>query len=380
MNRYLSIDVLRGLIMIIMAIDHTIGNFGDPHPGEIALDAPFTFPGYTSLTSQWSRLITHLCAPGFQLLAGMGLALSVTRSRQQGVSEWLITRDLLVRGTVLILMDIVLMGFVYQSPFLFLVLCCIGSCTLCFAVLRFLPKHVIGMVGMAIIGLAPWYAPREVVFDNGIISYLGNIWTNISFPKDGWYAVMYPILPWLGIFALGWWIGLILSEHRNGERLTKESIGLIVAGLAMAITALVLRSMGIAYAERVPLNGATIFDSKFWLFAKYPPSLVFMLLTIGILLFLLGLLRNVDRLQKAPLWCQFISVYGRTALFFFVVHFYVLGIAAWMCGFIPGVQYEHRYSFATAYLVWAAVVLGLWPVCYGYDKLRQRYRSVLRYF
>jgi uncharacterized membrane protein len=378
MNRYLSIDVLRGLIMIIMAIDHTIGGFGDPHPPEIALDTPFA--GYTSLTSQWSRLITHLCAPGFQLLAGMGLALSVTRSRQQGVSEWLITRDLLVRGTVLILMDIILMGFVYQSPFLFLVLCCIGSCTLCFVALRFLPKHLIGIVGMAIIGLAPWYAPREVLGDNGIISYLGNIWTNVSFPKDGWYAVMYPILPWLGIFALGWWIGLVLSEYRNGERLTKESITLIIAGLAMAITALVLRSMGVAYAERVPLNGATILDSKFWLFAKYPPSLVFMLLTIGVLLFLLGLLRNVDRLQKAPLWCQFISVYGRTALFFFVVHFYVLGIASWMCGFIPGVQYEHRYSFATAYMVWVAVVLGLWPVCYGYDKLRQRYRSVLRYF
>ena len=380
MNRYLSIDVLRGIIMIIMAIDHTIGNFGDPHPPEIALVFPFTFPGYSSLASQWSRLITHLCAPGFQLLAGMGLALSVARSRLSGVSEWTITRDLLTRGAVLILMDIFIMGFIYQSPFLFLVLFCIGSCTLCFVLLRFLPKHLIGVVGIAIIGLAPLYAPKKVLFDNGIISYLSNIWTNVSFPQDNWYAVMYPILPWLGIFALGWWIGLILSESRNGERLTKESITLMIAGLASAIAALVLRSMDISYAERVPLNGATIFDSRFWLFAKYPPSLVFMMLTIGILLFLLGLLRNLDRLQKSPLWCQFISVYGRTALFFFVVHFYVLGIASWLCGFIPGKQYPHRYSFETAYLIWAALVIGLWPVCYGYDKLRQRYRTVLRYF
>lgn len=379
MNRYLSIDVLRGVIMIIMALDHTIANFGDSHPIEVAIGA-FTFPGYSSLASQWSRLVTHVCAPGFQLLAGMGLALSVARSQQHGVSEGLITRDLLIRGAVLILLDLTVMGIIYQAPMLFLVLCCIGSCTLCFAVLRFLPKHLIGLLGMGIIILAPWYAPTSITSDNNLTTYAVNMWTNICFRQDNWYGIMYPILPWLGIFALGWWIGLCLHDGRKSENLSRQSAYLIAGGLAMAVSALVLRSMGIDYAERIPLSGATIMDASFWQFAKYPPSLVFMLLTVGILLLLLGLLRPLDRLAKAPVWCSFVSVYGRTALFYFIVHFYILFFSAWACGFVPGGQYAHRYSFTTAYLIWVGVVLGLWPVCYAYDQLRQRYRSYLRYF
>lgn len=381
MNRYLSIDVLRGLIMIIMAIDHTIGSFGDPHPPEITLAAPFAFPGYTNgLVSQWSRLITHLCAPGFQLLAGMGLALSVARAQEQGVSQWSITRDLFARGSVLILIDLFVMSYVYQSSYLFLVLCCIGSCTLCFTILRFLPKHLIGLVGVAIIGLAPWYAPKSVVFDPGLVPYLKNIWTAVSFPSDNSFGVMYPILPWLGIFAIGWWIGLMLREARDERRLVTQIDFLVIGGFALAVVALILRATGIDYFERMPLGSATFFDVSFWHFAKYPPSLVFMMLTVGILIMLLGLLRPLDRLPRAPLWSQFISVYGRTALFYFVVHFFILFFAAWYCGFEPGKNYPHRYSFTTAYQIWIALVLGLWPVCWAYDKLRQRFRLVLRYF
>lgn len=384
MNRYLSIDVLRGVIMIIMAIDHTIGSFADPHAPEIALGASFVFPGYSSITSQWSRLITHLCAPGFQLLAGMGLALSVARSSEQGVSQWAITRDLATRGIVLILMDLAVMGYIYQSPFLFLVLCCIGSCTLCFTVLRFLPKHLIGLVGVAIIGLAPWYAPEAVIRDNTVGNYLKYMWTGIVLAKDGdpniWYQIMYPILPWLGIFAIGWWIGLVLREADDDSKLVTQMDFLVIGGFIITVAALVLRATGHAYFERMPLGASTFFDRPFWQFAKYPPSLVFMMLTVGILIMMLGLLRPIDCLPRAPLWAKFVSVYGRTALFYFVVHFYILFFSSWYCGFEPGKFYPHRYSFTTAYQIWMGLVLGLWPVCWVYDKMRQRFRVVLRYF
>jgi uncharacterized membrane protein len=385
MNRYLSIDTLRGLIMIIMAIDHAIGAFADGHPPEINLPGTkesiiTSFPGYSSETSQWSRLITHVCAPGFQLLAGMGMALSVVRSRQRGVSEYLITKDLLIRGLVLILMDWTLMAPIYWAPFLFLVLCCIGTCTLCFAYLRFLPRMLIGLLALAIIGLAPWYAPYAVIMDASAIDYPVNIWKNIVFNSNNWFNIMYPVLPWLGIFALGWFVGLNIEEAKEPSQFNKLTILLIVTGIASVVVALYLRASGSLYAERIPLGDATILDRKFWQFAKYPPSLVFMMLTVGVLLFMLGVLRYLDRRDTAPIWAKVVSVYGRTALFFFIAHFWVLGLAALACGFIPGEQYEHRFSFAVAYGAWFGVLVLLWPVCYAYDKLRQRHRTVLRYF
>lgn len=378
MNRYLSIDTLRGLIMIIMAIDHAIGALATHPIPEVAI-APFFFPGYSSPAQHLSRLLTHLCAPGFQLFAGMGLALSVARAQRQGVSQWIISRDLLIRGAVLILIEYALMGFIYLSHFLFLVLCCIGSCTICFAILRFLPKHLIGLLGVLIIGLAPYYGPTSITSASQT-TYLVDIWTHVAFSFSPWFNVMYPILPWLGIFALGWWIGLLFDEPREQENLKKQGWLLIAGGLAITLAAVALRAMGITYAERIPLSGASVFELKFWQFAKYPPSLVFMMLTIGILLVLLGCLRFLDGRARAPWWCRIVSVYGRTALFYFVVHFYALTILAWHLE-IPGWQQNAKhFSIGVAYLGWLGVVVLLWPVCWGYDKLRQKYRGVLRYF
>ena len=97
-------DVLRGVIMIIMAVDHVMGQFGKHSSMEVKNSLMFL--GYSNATKQWSRLLTHLCAPGFQLLAGMGLAISVARARQQGRAEWKISLDLLLRGVILILAEL----------------------------------------------------------------------------------------------------------------------------------------------------------------------------------------------------------------------------------------------------------------------------------
>jgi uncharacterized membrane protein len=310
----------------------------------------------------------------------MGMALSVLRSRERGLPEALITKDLLIRGLVLILMDWTLMAPIYWAPFMFLVLCCIGLCTLCFTGFRFLPKPAIGLLACAIIGLAPWYAPRAIAMDSNLLNYPIYIWTAVALSADNWFLVLYPIFPWLGIFALGWFIGMSIHQARSAEQFARLRGTLVVVGLLLIVAALGLRASGIPYAERIPLNDATIADPWFWQFAKYPPSLVFMLLTLGILLTALGILRFLDRSEKTPLWCKAVSVYGRTALFFFVVHFWMLATLALLCGFKPGANYPHRFSFPVAYSVWVSLVLLLWPVCYGYDKLRQRYRSVLRYF
>ncbi|HQR42192.1 MAG TPA: heparan-alpha-glucosaminide N-acetyltransferase domain-containing protein [Gemmatales bacterium] len=404
MYRYLSIDVLRGVIMIIMALDHVIGAVSFEHDAEVSF-VNKTFAGYTSAAQRpdvkldgynsdvqrWSRMATHLCAPGFQLLAGMGLAISVARAKKNGVSGEKITSDLLTRGIVLIFADMILMLPVFKLPVFFMVLACIGTCTLCFTVLRLLPKHVIGLVGVGIILAAPYYKGLEFInagFPGATRSvlqmspeyYLLNIWTQVGFGA-GSLGNMYPVLPWLGLFAIGWWIGLQMLETTIEEGVLRSATRLIASGMVLFMAGLGLRLADWRVAEGIPLSGAGLFDPGFWQFTKYPPSWVFIALTLGVLLFLLGVFRwLLDRSDHTPLWAAFITVYGRTALFYFIVHFYVAGLIALYLEKYHGLTLFHRMSFGQAYLVWLSVLLLMWVLCFGYDKLRQRYRTVLRYF
>lgn len=379
MNRYLSIDVLRGLIMIIMALDHVIGGLS-VHPETEASLTNNMFPGYISEAQRWSRLLTHLCAPGFQLLAGMGLAISVARALKNNTSQFKISFDLITRGVVLILADFLLMLPVFKLPLFFMVFACIGACTLCFSVLRFLPRDLIGIVGLAIILTAPLYGPTEQIELTGK-NYLLAIWTNVGFGsrETGMYGILYPILPWLGIFAIGWWIGMKLFEAPKEQPVSVSAKWFCGAGLFLIIAGLALRALDWRPAEGIPLKQAGILDPTFWQFTKYPPSLVFIALTVGVLLFLLGLLRlALDRSNEQPVWARIVSVYGRTAFFYFVVHFYLIGFLAMYLGVADG--HAEKYSIGAAYLAWVGVVIVMWPLCYGYDKLRQRFRTVLRYF
>jgi len=132
----------------------------------------------------------------------------------------------------------------------------------------------------------------------------------------------------------------------------------------------------------LPLQGAGNMEPVFWQFTKYPPSIVFMTLTIGILLMLLGLFRwLLDRPDKdTPLCANIVAVYGRTAFFYFIAHFYLIGVIAMFLGQEGVTDPDLKLSFGMAYLIWVVVLFIMFPLCYGYDQLRQRYRKVLRYF
>lgn len=381
MNRFLSIDVLRGVIMIIMALDHVIGELGVHPASEWSIEGMLAFRGYTSPAQQWSRLMTHLCAPGFQLLAGMGLALSVARSQLAGKAEWRISVDLLIRGLVLIILDFTIMVPIFGINFFFMVLACIGACTLCFVLLRHLPRDLILLAGILIIVTSPLYRPTEMTSFTAE-NYALNVWHGVGgnfFLKK--YACLYPILPWLGIFACGWWIGIKLSAAPKNENVNTSAKWFALSGLLLTVTGIVLRMSDWRYAEHYLLNDASIISARFWTFTKYPPSLVFIALTVGILLMLLGLFRYLlDSAPKDPFWARFVSVYGRTALFFFVGHFYLIKGIAWFLHSNNYLAKKDHLTFPQVYLCWLVVLLIMWPICFGYDKLRQRFRLVLRYF
>jgi uncharacterized membrane protein len=404
-NRFLSIDVARGIIMIVMAIDHAVSpwvvNYHNPEivlPGVPDFIAFYQYPdGWRHLT----RLLTHVCAPGFQLLAGMGLAISVFRARSAHTPQWRISMDMAIRGLVLIGLEYLVMVPAYggnplvnpwASAFLFLVLCCIGSATLVFSVGRFLPAPLIGFGSFAILLLAPLYAPDAVVPASGQ-SYLINIWTNIALPasKDStWWSVMYPILPWVGCFGIGWCLGTLRARSADaapaGE--SRTSVNLLTAvGLAFVFLGILLRWQTGQFGDR--LGGSfPPWEAEFWTFSKYPPSPAFTFIFMGIDILLVGLLRPVDFVTKPSILWQVPNVFGRVALFFFIVHFWLYGLTFYF--FIGperfaqasanGTLQELQFPLIVGYGVWAAGLIVLWPVCYGYDRLRQRYRTVLRYF
>lgn len=154
--RYWSIDVVRGVIMIIMALDHASAfcNAGRSRPEIGLLGFPVTT--YASIWQQITREVTHICAPGFQFLAGAGLAISVCRRSRAGRSQWRISGDVVLRAAVLFFCEWVLLYKPMDGvPFFFLVLCCIGSAMIIFSVARFLPLPAIAAASFALLLTAP---------------------------------------------------------------------------------------------------------------------------------------------------------------------------------------------------------------------------------
>jgi uncharacterized membrane protein len=439
-QRVLSIDVARGIIMIAMALDHAVSPWVvNYHLPEIVLAGVpdfLAFHGYPDGWRQLTRLLTHICAPGFQLFAGMGLAISVCRALAAARPQWRISLDMILRGLVLIGLEFAVMSWAYQAPFLFLVLCCIGSSIILFSVLRFLPPFLLLAGALAVLIFQPWYGPAAIVQPSGR-DYLLNIWTRIAFhvPEAGvdlngppWWQVMYPILPWVGCFGVGWCLGTWAARHSgfgNSDRGLEPSAGLratpplqyssanrgnravareqaacrhppsairngtcllVAFGLALAALGVILRWQAGAFGDR--LGGAAApWTAEFWTFSKYPPSPAFSCIFLGLDVLLVGLLWPLDRARLPSVLWQIPNVFGRVALFFFIVHFWLYALS-WFF-FVgparllatPRAQWsDYQFPLIVGYGVWIMGLVLLWPVCWAYDKLRQRYRTVLRYF
>jgi len=369
--RFTSIDVARGLIMILMALDHTSESWNhDRFSYEFGIEPQIEF-SYASPGQQFTREITHFCAPGFQLLAGLGLALSVQKRKQLGVSESHISRDMVLRAAVLFGCEWLLLHWTFGGIwFFFLVLSCIGASMLLFAGLRFLPRAVIGLGSLAILLASPLYCPQYNVLPT-MKGYLVHIWTNISLgaSADGaaWW-VMYPILPWLGFFGIGWWLADVYV--RNPKPLQRR---LITMGTIFIVLGVLLRWFGGDYGDRCPGGSLGPTSAGFWVLSKYPPTPAFAFLTLGPLLVMLGLLRSLDHSDRAKRLVRVPLVFGQVALFFYLIHFHLYAAYPYLT------KTMKQYDLATTYMVWLGGLIILWPICLLYGQLRKRYNRVLRY-
>ncbi len=385
-RRSTAIDAVRGLVMVIMALDH-VRDFVHhgamvASPTDLASTTPILF---------FTRWITHLCAPAFSFTAGLGAWLWWGRGRSRGA----LSRFLLTRGLWLILLELTVMRLAYNFnvssayPVLLLVLWVLGGCMVLLAALVWLPPALLAGLSLALIAghnLLDGIAPQRF----GAAAPLWNVLHQPgAFGVGGVIVVVgYPLVPWVAVMALGFLAGR-LYQQEPAVRLRL----LVRGGVAMSLGFVALRALN-GYGDPVPWStqgSATMTLLSFLNTTKYPPSLAFLLMTLGPTCLLLAWAERRSLDPAHPL-----VVFGRVPLFYFIVHFYAAhvvsvllaftryGAAAGRFALLPVLSMggpkdvipaDFGYSLGVTYLVWAAIVVALYPLCRWYAGVKARRHS-----
>jgi uncharacterized membrane protein len=373
-----SVDVLRGVVMILMALDHTRDYFGNAaaNPTDLAT---------TTVPLFLTRWVTHFCAPVFFLLTGTGAYLSLSRKSTAGLSRFLLTR-----GLWLVLLELTVVRFFWQFNVdyrvtLLNVLWALGWSMVALAALVHLPHWLASALGVGMIAL---HNLADAV-QPAAFGALAPFWTVLHQPgflvMTSRYTVFtaYPLVPWIGVMAVGYGLGPTLTWPAERRRAFLLRTG---AGLTLAFVA--LRALNV-YGDpsRWTAQGRAGFT---WLAflntTKYPPSLLFLLMTLGPALLLLLWLadRRVPRLLRPAL------VVGRVPFFYYLLHVLLLhALAVALCYARHGSvhwMFESptidRFPMTQppgwplplpgVYLAWIVVVVLLYPLCRWYATFKAR--------
>ena len=316
--RIRAIDWLRGLVLLLMTVDHSGSIFDAAH---MHGDKGATWvPGSALPVGEFlTRWITHLCAPTFILLAGASLALSSEKRRDDpGLTRFIVTRGLLIAALDPLWMSL---GFAGYDRIVFQVLYAIGISLVCMAFLRRLPSRV--LLGLALLiqlggELSKYWAPVEQPQHSvwGFL-FLGGM-------QFGKVVCAYPLVPWLSVMMVGWVLGRWLLEPRSpGAR--ARSLAWIGLGL-LAVFAVV---RGVDGYGNWDLHRDSL-DVLQWIHvAKYPPSLSYTCLELGIAFLLLAGFMAVDVPARPMRALAPLSLFGATAFFYYLLHVHVMALAQW---------------------------------------------------
>lgn len=379
-----SVDMLRGLVMVIMALDHTRGFFSNVtfYPMDLSQTTPALF---------WTRWITHLCAPVFIFLAGTGAFLSTSRGKTPRELAWF----LVTRGLWLVFLEITVvrcLGWTFNFDLRSVgaaVIWAIGWSMVVLAGLVFLRIELIAFIGVSMIAM-------HNAFDHVRPEAFGDfawLWHILHQPggKIEWFpgstlSVGYPLIPWIGVMAAGYAFGklLLLDVERRRRWIFR-------IGAAATLLFIVLRASNL-YGDPNPWSEQKSALFTFFSFVncqKYPPSLLYLLMTLGPALMLLA---AIDRPLPAAL--RPIIVFGRVPLFYYLLHLPVIhglavlfafvryGEAGWLYGTYstPRPQ-DYGYNLPVVYFLWVLVVVMLYPLCRWFADLKRRRREAwLSYF
>ena len=379
-----AVDVVRGVIMILMALDHTRDFFGDvaASPTNLATTTSALF---------FTRWVTHFCAPTFFLLTGAGAYLSRRRRSVADLSRFLVTR-----GLWLLVLEITVARFLWQFNLdyritLLNVLWALGWAMLVLGALVRLPVRAIAAIGIVMIvthNLTDGVQPSA-------FGALAPLWTLLHSPgfavpgPDYVVFVAYPLIPWIGVTMAGYALGALWDLPAERRRAL-----LLHIGLGCILAFVLLRAFNV-YGDPGPWSaqpraGMTIVS--FLNLTKYPPSLLFLLMTLGPVLLAL---RALD--GRSPAALRPARVIGEVPMFYYLMHILLLHLGAAAASVVrygsirPAIESPtlDRFpmtqlpgwpaSLPVVYLIWIAVVLALYPLCRRYAEVKRRGNPWLSY-
>ncbi|MBP0903933.1 DUF1624 domain-containing protein [Mariniflexile gromovii] len=365
-NRIESIDILRGLVMVIMALDHVrdyfhYGSFFSD-PTNLETTTPFLF---------FTRFITHYCAPVFIFLAGTSAFLYGSNKTKPQVFKFLFTRGLWLIFLAFIVNNFVWKFDVTYSFVILQVIWAIGLCMVLLSFTIFLPIKALLITGIILI------AGHNLL--DGIVmqgsSFKSIVWYILHQQQfiqigDTFFAFVYPIIPWFGLIIMGYGFGILYTKNFDASIRKKW---LLTIGLSTTILFFIIRGINL-YGDLVPWtiqNTTTKTILSFFNVTKYPPSLSYLLITIGpALLFLYGIESVKNKIT------DFLLVFGRVPLFYYFLHILVIHVLAIIGILIFGGNWRdmiltaevfqnaklinYGYSLLIVYLVWAGVIAFLY--------------------
>ncbi len=381
LNRVESVDILRGLVMIIMALDHVrdyfhIGsNTGDPL--DLATTTPWLF---------FTRWVTHFCAPIFVFLSGTSIYLQSLRKTKKELSVFLIKR-----GIWLMLVEITIISFGWSFNIaynlLFLqVIWAIGISMFLLGCLIYLPFYAILLLGISIVLMHnlldyPESAPDFKTNFLWDLAHHGRF-KIYAYADNHAIIIAYAFLPWTGLMMLGYGFGKVFQSVNRRKKL-------IVYGALLSVVFVVVRAIN-SYGDPLPWN---VQRTPFFTFLsflnvnKYPPSLLYMCMTIGPALLFLAFIDTVNNKTTAVL-----LVFGRVSMFYYILHLYLIHILCAFCFFLRGNTWAQAYKgeshfpfyfvvpgegygLPVVYLVWIIVVMVLYPLCLRYDRYKTAHKE-----
>lgn len=368
-----SIDILRGVIMILMALDHTRDFFGIPgqNPTDLASASAALF---------LTRWITHFCAPVFFLLTGTGSYLALRRRSRPELSIFLLTR-----GLWLIFLEVVVarcLAYQFNVDYrvtVLLVLWALGWAMITLAALVRLPASVVTAFGVVLIAF-------HNLLDG--VQSASPLWAILHVPgfvlntPQHVLFVAYPLIPWIGVTAVGYGLGQVYDWSADRRR-----VFLLRLGAAASVAFLLLRGLN-AYGDPSRWTGqksAALTVLSFLNTTKYPPSLLFLLMTLGPALLFLAL---ADR--RTPAALRPALTIGKVPLFYYLLHFALIhllavaacllryGTAHWMLESPDLAHYPFTappgwgFSLPVVYLTWALVVIAMYPLSRWFAAVKRR--------
>lgn len=378
MKRQSSIDIVRGIVMMIMALDHVRDLMHvdalTQSPTDLATTTPILF---------FTRWITHLCAPIFVFLAGTSVYLSLKSNNNVAATR----RHLIKRGFWLVFLEftVVNFGLFFDIGFhnlLFQVIGAIGFGFICLGMLLKIPSKQLGIAGLLIIFChnllplipfaegsvvkaisAPFFSPVVIPLFAGKIFIMG-----------------YPPIPWLGIMLVGFASGRFFEKEATERKKLFLKLGFAALGLFVLLRFINIYGDPVLWSAQK--DGLFTFLS-FMNVTKYPPSLLFCLVTLGILFLLLSIADELSNSIK-----KVTSVYGKVPLFYFIIHFYVIHIFTLIMLLLQGVEWK-QFEFTTGtfgrpknletgvslwaiYLIWMTMVALLYKPCVWFGAYKAR--------